>query len=74
MNKKAVMRNASKGITIWTGIVVTVNIFYVPYLVFTTSGGEQRPLDFIVWSMIWCVAGAVLIVGACILWELVKRK
>ena len=74
MNKKTVIRNATKGITVWTGVVVGVNILYVPYLIFTTSGGEQRPLDFIVWSMIACGAGAVVIVGGCCLWEVLKNK
>ena len=74
MNKKTVIRNVSKGITVWTGVVVGVNIIYVPYLIFTTSGGEQRALNFIVWSMIWCVAGAVVIAGGCFLWTIVKGR
>ena len=46
----------------WTVLVFIVNLVYVPYLIMTTTGGEQAPFIFIVKSiLVWGLIGGVLL-------------
>lgn len=47
----------------WTLIVFVLNIIYVPYLIMTTTVGEQAPFTFIAKSvLVWGVVGGIIFV------------
>ena len=47
---------------VWTLLVIVTNLIYVPYLILTTSGGEQEPITFITKSlMVWLFVGGLII-------------
>jgi hypothetical protein len=47
---------------VWTALVVVTNLIYIPYLIKTTSGGEQAPMMFIAKSLIvWLFIGGLLL-------------
>ena len=57
MNEKTFL----KVVGIWTLLVFGINLFYVPYLIKTTSGGEQAPMIFIVKSLIvWFIVSGIV--------------